>query len=78
MEYGIVILQGIQRLRRALPELLTTETLPALVREVVEELRERRLELDRRITEYDHRIEQLAKQNEATRGFTVFLPLPPP
>jgi len=37
------------------------------VREVVEELRERLLELARRITEYDHRVEQLAKQNEATR-----------
>jgi transposase len=67
MEYGIVMAQGIQRLRRALPELLTTETLPALVREVVAELRERVQELDRRITEYDHRVEQLAKQNEATR-----------
>jgi transposase len=33
----------------------------------VGELRERVLELDRRITEYDHRVEQLAKQNEATR-----------
>jgi transposase len=67
MEYGIVIAQGIQRLRRELPEVLTRETLPGLVREVVEELRERLLELDRRITEYDHRVEQLAKQNEATR-----------
>jgi transposase len=65
MEYGIVIARGIQRLRRALPELLTAETLPELVREVVEELRERLLELDRRIAEYDRRIEQLAKQNEA-------------
>ena len=60
--------QGIQRLRRELPERLAlAETLPGLVGEVVEELRERLLELDRRITEYDHRVEQLAKQNEATR-----------
>jgi len=65
LEYGVVIAQGIQRLRRELPELVTTETLPTLVRDVVAELRERRLELDRRITEYDRRIEQLAKQNEA-------------
>jgi transposase len=65
MEYGIVIAQGIPRLRRELPGLLTTETLPELVRDVVAELRERFLELDRRITAYDHRIEQLAKQNEA-------------
>lgn len=68
MEYGVVIAQGIQRLRRELPALLAAaETLPTLVRDVVEELRERLLELDRRIGEYDHRIEQLAKQNEAAR-----------
>ena len=65
MEYGVVIAQGIQRLRRELPALMTAETLPALVREVVGELRERLLEWDRRITEYDHRIEQLAKENDA-------------
>lgn len=67
LEYGGVIAQGIQRLRRVLPDLLTTETLPELVREVVTELRERVLELDRRITDYDHRIEQLAQQNDAAR-----------
>jgi transposase len=68
LEYGLVIAQGIQRLRRTLPEVLAaTETLPALVRDVVEELRERLVELDRRITDYDRRIEQLAKQNDATR-----------
>jgi len=66
LEYGIVIAQGMQRLRRALPDLLTTETLPELVREVGTELRERLGELDRRIADYDHRIEQLAKQNETT------------
>src|SRR5581483_11119230 len=37
LEYGLVIVQGIQRLRRALPELVTAETLPELVREVVAE-----------------------------------------
>jgi transposase len=65
MEYGIVIAQGIQRLRRELPKLLTAERLPRLVREVVEAWRERWLEVDRRIADYDHRIAQLAKQNEA-------------
>jgi transposase len=55
MGYGIVIAQGIQRLRRELSELLIAETLPELVREVVGDLRERLLELDRRITEYDQR-----------------------
>jgi transposase len=68
LEYGLVIAQGIQRLRRTLPEVLAaTETLPALVRDVVEELRERLVELDRRITDYDRRIEQLATQNDAPR-----------
>jgi transposase len=67
LEYGVVIAQGIQRLRRPLPEVLAAETLPVLVREVGTELRERLVELDRRITDYDHRIEQLAKQDEAAR-----------
>jgi transposase len=68
LEYGMVIAQGIQRLRRTLPQVLAAaETLPTLVRDVVEELRERLLEWDRRITEYDWRIEQLATQNEAAR-----------
>ena len=67
LESGIVIAQGLQRVRRELPEVLTRETLPELVREVVGELRERLLEWDRRIAEYDRRVEQLAKQNEATR-----------
>lgn len=61
----MVIAQGIQRLRRELPELVTLETLPTLVRDGVAELRERLLELDRRITEYDRRLEHLAKPNEA-------------
>lgn len=68
MEYGVVMAQGIQRLRRELPvRLAAAETLPVLVREVVEELRERLRELDRRMGDYDHRIEQVAKQHEAAR-----------
>ena len=67
-EYGIVIVQGLQRLRRELPgRLALAETLPGLGRDVVEELRERGLEWDRGITESAHRVERLAKQNEATR-----------
>jgi transposase len=41
LEYGVVIAQGLQRLRRELSEVLTREPLPELGREVVEELRER-------------------------------------
>jgi hypothetical protein len=60
--------QGIQRLRPELPaRLARAEPLPGLGRAVGEDLRERLLELARRITQYAHRGEQLAKQNEATR-----------
>ena len=65
MEYGIIMAQGIQRLRRAVPELTSAATLPELVCEVVGELRERLGELARRLTDYDQRIAQLAKQNDA-------------
>ncbi|MEW6296912.1 MAG: IS110 family transposase [Thermodesulfobacteriota bacterium] len=66
--YGVVIAQGIQRLRRELPGVrAATETLPELVRAVVEEVRERMQEPDRKITDYDHRVEQLATQDGATR-----------
>ena len=43
----------------------TQETLPTLGREVGAELRARLLERDRRITEDDRRLEQLAKQDAA-------------
>lgn len=62
---GLVIAQGIQRLRREWPELVTAETLPTLVRDVVAERRERLGELGRRIPEHDRRLAQLATRNEA-------------
>jgi len=67
LEHGVVIARGIQRLRRELPEALTTETRPEVGREGGTELRGRLGELDRRTAEYDPRIEQRAKQNEAAR-----------
>ena len=67
MESGMIIPQGSQRLRRELPELVTTETLPELAWAGGAELRERLGELDRRIADYDHRIEQRATQHEAPR-----------
>jgi transposase len=67
LEYGIIIPQGSQRLRRAVPELMIAETLPELGREVVGELRERVLEVERRSTDYDQRSEQWAKQNAAAK-----------
>ena len=56
------------RWRRELPEVrATAESLPTLVRDGVEEVRERVLELERRIADYDHRIEQLATQHDVVR-----------
>jgi transposase len=66
-EYGIVVPQGIARLRRVLPSVLedTANGLPALTREVIAELQERLWDLDERIASYDQRITQLARQHEA-------------
>ena len=68
MEYGIVMAQGLQGRRRALPELLAAvETLLELGRERVAEWQERRAELARGLADSDHRLEQLATQHEAAR-----------
>jgi transposase len=69
MEYGIVIAQGIQRLRRELPAVLSAEddSLPTLARSVVTELQERLQELDERIAGHDRQIAQVARQNEAAK-----------
>src|SRR5439155_124241 len=64
---GLEACGGAHYWARARQNLWQEVRLTAVVRDVVEELRERRQELHRRITDYDHRIEQLAKQNEATR-----------
>ena len=69
MEYGIVIPAGLQRLRRALPGILSTadDTLPTLARMVVTGLHTRLQEVDERIADYDRQIVQLARQNEAAK-----------
>jgi transposase len=68
-EYGIVVPQGIARLRRVLPSVLedAVNGLPVLAREVVAELQERLWDLDERIATYDRRIAQLARQSEAAQ-----------
>ena len=65
-EYGIVIAQGIARLRRELPRILgdAENQLPDLAREMFAELRSRLTELDRQIANYDRHIDRLAAQSE--------------
>ncbi|MGE0827396.1 MAG: IS110 family transposase [Candidatus Binatia bacterium] len=69
MEYGIIIAQGIQRLRRELPTVLSAEddSLPALARSVVTELQGRLLELGEWIMGHDRQIVQVARQQEAAQ-----------
>lgn len=69
MEYGQVIPPGLQRRRRALPDILSTEDegLPTLARRVVTELQARLRELDERIAGHDRQITQVARQNEAAK-----------
>jgi transposase len=68
-EYGIVVPQGIARLRRVLPSVLddAANGLPGLAREIFAELQERLWDLDARIAAYDRRIAQLARQHEAAQ-----------
>jgi transposase len=68
-EYGIVVPQGIARLRRVLPSVLEDEAngLPVLTREVMAELQERLWDMDERIASYDRRIAQLAHQHEVAQ-----------
>lgn len=69
MEYGQVIPPGIQRLRRTLPDILSTEDegLPTLARTVVTELQAQLQELDERIAGHDRQIAQVARQQEAAK-----------
>jgi transposase len=69
-EFGIVLAQGIHRLRQVLPDILedAENDLPGLARQTVAELYENLATLDKRIATYDHRIECFAQQMEpATR-----------
>lgn len=65
-EFGIVVAQGPSALRKALPELLedASNALPILARETFAELQERWRDQERRIANYDRRIQQLARQGE--------------
>jgi transposase len=65
-EYGVVIGAGIDRLRRALPEVLEDPDngVPGLARAVFAEMAEHLRELDARIAAYDRRIAALARASE--------------
>ncbi len=64
MEYGIVVAQGVGRLRAALPGILEDgdNALPPLAREVFADLYERLRVLEAHIGEYDRRIARLARE----------------
>ena len=66
-EHGVVIAQAIGNLRRALPRIVDEESdgLNSIVRELIGELREELIDLDRRIAIYDRKIRQLYRTSEA-------------
>jgi len=68
-EYGVVVSQGISRLRKALPGVLedADNGLPDMLREVFAELGARIVELDRQIDCYDQRIQEQAAQNRSAQ-----------
>jgi transposase len=65
-EYGLVIAQGVTKVRMGLPEILEDgdNGLPGLAREVFADLYERLGSCDERIREYDRRIAELARASE--------------
>jgi len=62
-EYGVVVGMGLDRLRRALPEILEDgdNGIPAIAREVFADAGQQLRGLDARIVTYDHRIAALAR-----------------
>lgn len=66
-EYGLIVPTGIGAVRRALPELLATPTLPALAREVFADLVDRLRALDERIATYDRCVAHVARQTETAQ-----------
>lgn len=63
-DYGLIVPTGIGALRRLWPTLLEAPDLPPLAREVFTDLADRLRAVDARITTYDRRVEQLARQTE--------------
>ncbi len=70
LEYGIEIPQGRRNVRSRLPEILedVENGLNPLFRELLSGLYEELVHLDKRIAEYDHKIEQLAQQDSRAKA----------
>jgi transposase len=68
-EYGVVVGAGLDRLRRALPEILEdgVNAIPGIAREVFADAAQQLRELDARIAAYDRRIAALARVSEAVQ-----------
>ncbi len=68
-EFGLVVPQGVGRLRRALPGILedAENGLPGLAREVLAGLLEQFHQLDARVSVYDRQIRTLAQASEPAR-----------
>lgn len=65
-ENGVVIEQGINHIRKKLPEIIEdmTNELSDLGRELFNDLLIQFYEADNRVEEYDARVDRMAKQNE--------------
>jgi len=68
-EYGVVVGVGLDRLRRALPEILEdgANGVPGIAREVFADAGQQLRELDARIAAYDRRMAALARVSEAVQ-----------
>jgi transposase len=65
-EYGIVMVQGISKVRKQLPLILEDQSngLTSLGREMFQELYQHVVEADQKVTQADARIEKLSQQDE--------------
>ena len=67
-EFGIAVMGGMARLRRAMVEIdAGLRPLPLLAKETIAELYERMLQLDSKALEYERKIGSLARQSEAAK-----------
>ncbi len=68
-EYGLIVAQGPSALRTRVPEILedADNELPDIARETFAELYERWLDHERRLTDYDRRLQRMAHQDPATQ-----------